>query len=103
MAFLSVSNITKYFPGVRALDDVSVDFEKGTVHALMGENGAGKSTLGKIIAGIYTADQPFDGPTAGHRYRPSGTSILPEPKCSREFATRNNADHQWLCSEKPLT
>src|SRR6516225_5452514 len=57
MAFLSVSNITKYFPGVRALDDVSVDFEKGTVHALMGENGAGKSTLGKIIAGIYTADQ----------------------------------------------
>jgi ABC-type sugar transport system ATPase subunit len=57
MPFLSVSNITKYFPGVRALDDVSVDFEKGTVHALMGENGAGKSTLGKIIAGIYTADQ----------------------------------------------
>jgi ABC-type sugar transport system ATPase subunit len=57
MAFLSVSNITKYFPGVRALDDVSVDFEKGTVHALMGENGAGKSTLGKIIAGIYTPDQ----------------------------------------------
>ena len=57
MPFLSVSNITKYFPGVRALDDVSVDFEKGTVHALMGENGAGKSTLGKIIAGIYTPDQ----------------------------------------------
>ena len=57
MAFISVSNITKYFPGVRALDDVSVDFEKGTVHALMGENGAGKSTLGKIIAGIYTPDQ----------------------------------------------
>ncbi len=57
MPFLSVSNLTKYFPGVRALDDVSVDFEKGTVHALMGENGAGKSTLGKIIAGIYTADE----------------------------------------------
>src|SRR6202047_3008602 len=56
MPFLSVHNITKYFPGVRALDDVSVDFEKGTVHALMGENGAGKSTLGKIIGGIYTAD-----------------------------------------------
>ena len=57
MPFLSVEKITKFFPGVRALDDVSVDFEKGTVHALMGENGAGKSTLGKIIAGIYTADQ----------------------------------------------
>src|SRR5215469_9954578 len=57
MAFLSVHNITKTFPGVRALDDVSVDFQKGTVHALMGENGAGKSTLGKIVAGIYTPDR----------------------------------------------
>jgi ABC-type sugar transport system ATPase subunit len=57
MAFLSVEHISKTFPGVRALDDVSVDFEKGSTHALMGENGAGKSTLGKIIAGVYTADK----------------------------------------------
>jgi ABC-type sugar transport system ATPase subunit len=57
MAFLSVEHISKTFPGVRALDDVSVDFEKASVHALMGENGAGKSTLGKIIAGVYTPDQ----------------------------------------------
>jgi len=57
MAFLSVENISKTFPGVRALDDVSVDFDKGSVHALMGENGAGKSTLGKIIAGVYTPDK----------------------------------------------
>jgi len=57
MAFLSAENISKTFPGVRALDDVSVDFEKGSVHALMGENGAGKSTLGKIIAGVYTPDK----------------------------------------------
>ena len=57
MAFLSVEHISKTFPGVRALDDVSVDFEKASVHALMGENGAGKSTLGKIIAGVYTADK----------------------------------------------
>jgi ABC-type sugar transport system ATPase subunit len=56
MAFLTVEHITKLFPGVRALDDVSVQFEKGSVHALMGENGAGKSTLGKIIGGIYTPD-----------------------------------------------
>src|ERR1700751_5244156 len=56
MPFLTVEHITKFFPGVRALDDVSVDLEKGSVHALMGENGAGKSTLGKIIGGIYTAD-----------------------------------------------
>lgn len=56
MAYLSVSKVSKNFPGVRALDDVSVSFESGSVHALMGENGAGKSTLGKIIAGVYTAD-----------------------------------------------
>ncbi len=56
MAFLSVEHISKNFPGVRALDDVSVEFEKGSIHALMGENGAGKSTLGKLIAGVYTAD-----------------------------------------------
>jgi ABC-type sugar transport system ATPase subunit len=56
MAFLSVQHISKIFPGVRALDDVSVDFEKGSVHALVGENGAGKSTLGKIIAGIYVPE-----------------------------------------------
>src|SRR6202049_1784824 len=57
MAFLTVEHISKSFPGVRALDDVSVEFEKASVHAVMGENGAGKSTLGKIIAGVYTADQ----------------------------------------------
>jgi ABC-type sugar transport system ATPase subunit len=57
MAFLTVEHISKTFPGVRALDDVSVEFEKASVHAVMGENGAGKSTLGKIIAGVYTADQ----------------------------------------------
>jgi ABC-type sugar transport system ATPase subunit len=57
MSFLTVEHISKNFPGVRALDDVSVDFEQGSVHALMGENGAGKSTLGKIIAGVYTADE----------------------------------------------
>src|ERR1700741_3466547 len=57
MAFLSAEHISKTFPGVKALDDVSVEFEKGSVHALMGENGAGKSTLGKIIAGVYTPDK----------------------------------------------
>ena len=57
MPFLTVEHISKNFPGVRALDDVSVEFEQGSVHALMGENGAGKSTLGKIIAGVYTADE----------------------------------------------
>lgn len=54
--FLEFKNITKRFPGVLALDDVSLQVERGACHALMGENGAGKSTLGKILAGVYTAD-----------------------------------------------
>ena len=51
---LSIENITKSFPGVKALDEVSIMVKRGHVHALVGENGAGKSTLIKILAGIYT-------------------------------------------------
>ncbi len=53
---LEVDNVRKEFPGVVALDDVSLRVRRGTVHALMGENGAGKSTLMKIIAGVYQPD-----------------------------------------------
>ena len=52
---LELKNITKTFPGVKALSDVSVDFYEGEIHAILGENGAGKSTLMKIICGIYQA------------------------------------------------
>jgi len=54
--FLELKNITKAFPGVLALDNVSFSARRGEVHALCGENGAGKSTLMKIINGIYKAD-----------------------------------------------
>jgi inositol transport system ATP-binding protein len=61
---LKMENITKEFPGVKALDNVQLKVKKGTVHALMGENGAGKSTLMKILIGIYSPDRgviTFDG------------------------------------------
>ena len=54
---LKMDNITKTFPGVKALDGVQLHVRSGTVHALMGENGAGKSTLMKILFGIYHRDE----------------------------------------------
>ncbi len=54
---LQAIDLTKRFPGVTALDSVSVDIYPGEVHALVGENGAGKSTLIKLINGVYGADE----------------------------------------------
>ena len=53
---LEFQHISKSFPGVQALDDVSVDLYAGEVHVVVGENGAGKSTLMKLLSGAYTAD-----------------------------------------------
>ena len=63
---LEMKNITKEFPGVKALDNVNLKVERGEIHALVGENGAGKSTLMNVLSGIYpygtyTGDIIYDG------------------------------------------
>ncbi len=50
---LEMKNITKEFPGVKALDNVNLVVEEGEIHAICGENGAGKSTLMNVLSGIY--------------------------------------------------
>ena len=56
-AIINMEHISKTFPGVKALDDVSLKLLEGEVHALMGENGAGKSTLINVLTGVITADK----------------------------------------------
>jgi ribose transport system ATP-binding protein len=70
MALLELKSIVKEFPGVRALDGVSFDLQKGEVHALCGENGAGKSTLMNILAGAFPPDRALME-IGGRRYAPA--------------------------------
>ncbi|PFG64279.1 putative multiple sugar transport system ATP-binding protein [Thioclava sp. ES.031] len=69
---LEMRNITKTFPGVKALDDVSIAVRDGEIHAICGENGAGKSTLMKVLSGVYPAGSyegeiVYDGAAAEFR------------------------------------
>ncbi len=69
---LAVENLVKDFPAARALDDVSLAFEAGEVHGIVGENGAGKTTLMSVIGGIYQ-------PTAGRLLRGGEAVTIPDP------------------------
>jgi ribose transport system ATP-binding protein len=80
---LSIRDVSKSFPGVKALDRVSIDVRRGTVHGIVGENGAGKSTLMKILSGVYQRDSgtiEFDGAhvdhTTPHQSMQSGLAII---------------------------
>jgi ribose transport system ATP-binding protein len=91
---LEMSNITKNFPGVKALDDVSMNLVKGEVLGLLGENGAGKSTLIKILSGAYRLEEGkilVDGKEA----------VFSDPKESLESGIR--VIYQELSFFEPVT
>ena len=71
-----IENLTKIFPGVRALDDLTMDILPGQVHGLLGENGSGKSTLVKCLSGVYQ-------PNGGRIYKNDVEIQLPTPEHAR--------------------
>lgn len=88
---LSMKNISKSFPGVRALDNVELEINKGEILALMGENGAGKSTLIKVLTGVYKKD---DG-----TIKFAGKEINPQsPKDSQNIGISTVYQEVNLCS-----
>ncbi|MED3622603.1 galactose/methyl galactoside ABC transporter ATP-binding protein MglA [Neobacillus thermocopriae] len=98
---LEMINITKRFPGVVALDRVSLKVKAGSVHALMGENGAGKSTLMKCLFGIYSMDEGkiiFDGKEVSFanskQALENGVSMVHQEL--NQVRQRNVMDNIWL-------
>ena len=76
MMLLQVQGLTKTFGGLRALDDVSLSVEEGTIHGLMGANGAGKTTLFSLIAGNQAptaGEHPVSG--SAHRWPVTGSHL----------------------------
>lgn len=98
---LKMENIEKVFPGVKALDKVSLNVRAGTVHALMGENGAGKSTLMKCLFGVYNKDAGniyLDGKEINFKNSKealeSGVAMVHQEL--NQALKRNVMDNMWL-------
>ena len=101
---LSLQNITKRYPGVLALNNVSIDFLEGEVHALLGENGAGKSTLIKAVAGAIEIDSGTIafGDHAFHKVTPHISRSLGVEVIYQEFnlvPTLSVAENIYLCEK----
>ena len=98
---LQIKEVSKAFPGVQALDKVSLNVRPGTIHSLMGENGAGKSTLMKCLFGIYTADSGefiLDGKKVSFsnakQAMENGVSMVHQEL--NQVHTRNVMENIWL-------
>ena len=91
---LEVRHVSKSFPGVKALDDVSFSIKEGHVHAIVGENGAGKSTLIKILAGIYTKYE-------GEVWISGKKEVFESPQMSKQKGI--SVVHQELKLSEPLS
>jgi len=91
---LSIRDVSKSFPGVKALDGVSIDFRRGTVHGIVGENGAGKSTLMKIIYGAVEPDEGemvWDGRQVEIRNPQEARALIAMQSMPYVLVTRNPA------------
>ncbi len=98
---LEMQNISKSFPGVKALDNVTLKVRRGTVHALMGENGAGKSTLMKCLFGIYSKDSGkifLDGQEVSFKTSKEalGSGVAMVHQELNQALKRSVADNIWL-------
>lgn len=91
-AVLEMHGICKYFPGVRALQDVDFTLRTGEIHALMGENGAGKSTLIKVLTGVYGKDGG-EIHIAGHE----GPAIIRSPQDAQNIGISTVYQEITLC------
>ena len=84
---LKVKNVSKIFPGVKALDSVSLEVKRGEVLALLGENGAGKSTLINVLSGVHKLDE-------GQLYFEGKPQYLSNPQQAKDIGI--NVVHQEL-------
>jgi inositol transport system ATP-binding protein len=114
---LEMKNVSKTFPGVKALDNVNLRVRKGSIHALMGENGAGKSTLMKILYGIYTPDEggvvlldgkpfqpaaPIDAIRSGLAMVPQEISPSPNLSIADNFFLGKEITNGFLMDQKAM-
>ena len=94
-AVLEMRGICKYFPGVRALQDVDFTLREGEIHALMGENGAGKSTLIKVLTGVY----PKDGGEV-HIRGLEGAAVIRSPQDAQNAGISTVYQEITLCPKR---